>query len=151
MAVIVRAGQRPSEMRWRLYNRFFKVIFDRERDKDHADPMLRQIFAEDEELLTRVHDHVGFVLHARAERSEGSAASLNRSEFKDIVEGLVDQHKDVDKREILDSVMLAVRERLVLLTTPESGGQIRYDVRQLQEFFAARFPRCWARRTTRST
>ncbi len=139
MAVIVRAGQRPPEMRWRLYDRFFKVIFNRERIKEHADPMLRKIFAEDEDLLTRVHDHAGFVLHARAERSEGSAASLSRSEFRNIVQRLVDQHKDADKRVIVDSVMLAARERLVLLTTPESGGQIRYDVRQLQEFFAARF------------
>ncbi len=139
MAVIVRTGQRPPERKWRLYQRFYEVIFEREAIKQHSDRDLLQLFEQEKDLIRTVHEHLGLVLHARAETAAGSHAEVTRDEFREIVSRVVRQQKETNFQNLTDTVMQAATERLVLITTPESGDRIRFDIRQLQEFFAAGF------------
>ena len=90
-------------------------------------------------MLKAVHNRLGFILHARAETSEGAQTHLDRSLFKDLVHATVSTmvERDIDKT--VDALMHATTDRLVLVSTPDDGDHVRFDIRPLQEFFAAEF------------
>ncbi|MGZ8262453.1 MAG: NACHT domain-containing protein, partial [Methylotenera sp.] len=138
MAVVVREGGRPPERRWQLFNGFYLVMKKRESLKDFKNPRIAKLLQEDL-LLKSVHMRLGFVLHARAERSEGAQTALNKDEFRSLVHAVVTELDDHEIEQTVADVMEAITERLVLVSTPENGEQIRFDIRQLQEFFAAEF------------
>lgn len=138
MAVVVREGGRPPERRWQLFNGFYLVMKKRESLKDFKNPRIAKLL-QDDLLLKSVHMRLGFVLHARAERSEGAQTALSKDEFRSLVHDVVTELDDHEVEQTVADVMEAVTERLVLVSTPENGEQIRFDIRQLQEFFAAEF------------
>ncbi len=77
------------------------------------------------------------LLHARAEQSAGANTSVTRAEFDQIVARTVSDLRDDGSEQLTSNLSRAARDRLVLLSTPDDGSLIRYDIRQLQEFFAA--------------
>jgi hypothetical protein len=139
MAVVVRDGGRPPERRWQLFNSFYLVMKKRESLKNFPNPIIARLLREDDRLLKSVHMRLGFILHARAERSAGAQTTLSKGEFKNLVEDVVKELEDDGIYETVAAVMEATTERLVLVNTPENGEQVRFDIRQLQEFFAAEF------------
>jgi hypothetical protein len=139
MAIIVRNGQRPPERKWELYRQFYEVIRSREANRDPADKKLGSLLTRDKVLLKDVHNRLGFVLHAQAETSSGAQASLPRNEFELLVKQAVCAKKDREIDETVETIMTAATERLVLISTPDDGTLVRFQIRQLQEFFAAEF------------
>jgi hypothetical protein len=139
MAVVVRDGGKPPERRWQLYSNFYQVIKRREANRDLPDKQLARLLREDTQLLKTVHNRLGFVLHARAETSQGAQTHLDRSEFRNLVESAVSQMIEGDVRATVEVLMDATANRLVLVNTPDDGNHVRFDIRPLQEFFAAEF------------
>ncbi|MFY3745457.1 hypothetical protein ACOQFB_16215 [Anaeromyxobacter sp. Red801] len=139
MAIIVRGGQRPPEKKWELYNRFYDVIRTREANRELPDQALRALLREDHALLKAVHNRLGFLLHSEAERAQGAQAKLSRADFRTMVETVVREQKDHYIDAITETVLSATTERLVLISTPDDGAHVRFDVRQLQEYFAAEY------------
>ena len=143
MAIIVRGGRRPPERKWQLYQQFFDVMAARESDRRLVDAELSRLFQQELPLIRAVHNRAGFVLHSKAELATGAGASLSRDEFQAVVRSVVEAQKEHDVDRLVAVVMRAATERLVLLTTPDDGAKIRFDIRQLQEFFAAEFIYQW--------
>lgn len=139
MAVVVRDGGRPPERRWQLFTKFYQVIKKREADRNLPDRRLAKLLREDDKLLKTVHNRLGFVLHARAETSKGALTTLSRVEFEELVKEAVSQLMDEDVNITVTTLMNATINRLVLVSTPDDGGHVRFDIRPLQEFFAAEF------------
>jgi len=139
MAVVVRDGGRPPERRWQLFNSFYLTMKKRESQKNFYNPRIERLLREGDRLLRSVHNRLGFVLHARAETSAGAQTTLSKKEFRELVRDAVAQLVEVGIDETVNDVMEATTERLVLVSTPESGESVRFDIRQLQEFFAAEF------------
>lgn len=139
MAVVVRDGGRPPERRWQLYNNFYQVIKRREANRDLADKRLAKLLREDTQLLKTVHNRLGFVLHAQSETSKGAQARMECKEFKKLLERAVSQMIDEEVNVTVDALMDAATNRLVLVNTPDDGNHLRFDIRPLQEFFAAEF------------
>ncbi len=46
---------------------------------------------------------------------------------------------EADVQKTVDILMEATTDRLVLVNTPDDGNHLRFDIRPLQEFFAAEF------------
>lgn len=139
MAVLVRNGQRPPERKWDLYHRFYEVIREREANRDLPDPLLRELFQRDTSLIDTVHQRLGFALHTKAERASGADASLTKSEFKTLVRDVVQETRGDGGGPVIDALLAATTERLVLINTPDQGDRVRFDIRAIQEFFAAEF------------
>ncbi len=139
MAIVVRGGGRPPERRWQLFRNFYEVIRSREANKDSPDPKLARLLREDEQLLKTVHNRLGFVLHSRAETSQGAQTRLPKAEFRQLVMTAVSQMVEQQAVNVVDVLMNATTERLVLVSTPDDGDHVRFDIRPLQEFFAAEF------------
>lgn len=139
MAVVVRDGGRPPEKRWQLFDNFYQVMKKRESLKDFPDPRISKLLRENEQLLKAIHARLGISLHARAENSDGAETTLNRSEFKKLAEQTTSILMDENIEPMVETLMEATMERLVFVNTPENGENVRFDIRQLQEFFAAEF------------
>jgi hypothetical protein len=139
MAVVIRDGGRPPERRWQLFNSFYLVMKKRESLKDFKNPRIAKLLREDDLLLKSVHMRLGFVLHAQAEQSAGAQTTLSKNKFKSLVNDVVTELVENEISETVEDVMEATTERLVLVSTPEDGEQVRFDIRQLQEFFAAEY------------
>ncbi|MGG6195372.1 NACHT domain-containing protein [Pantoea allii] len=139
MAVVVRDGGRPPEKRWELFNNFYSVMKKRESLKDFQGTRIAALLREQDQLLKSIHDRLGVCLHAKAEIGSGAEATLNREEFQDLARQTVMMQFDSDIDITVDTLMEATTERLVFVNTPESSNSVRFDIRQLQEFFAAEF------------
>ncbi len=137
MAVIVRDGGKPPERKWQLFDTFYQVIKKREANRNLPDQELARLLREGDKLLKALHNRLGFELHARAETSQGAQTSLARGELQLIVQEVVSQLQDNFIAETVATLMRATTERLVLVNTPENGEHVRFDIRPLQEFFAA--------------
>ncbi|MCF2146660.1 hypothetical protein IQ276_009390 [Desmonostoc muscorum LEGE 12446] len=140
MAIVVRGGEKPPERRWKLFTNFYQVIRKREANRNLLDKRLAKLLSEEEQLLKTVHNRLGFVLHARAELSKGAQTKLDRNhEFKKLITDAVSQMVETEIDETVDVLMQATTDRLVLVSTPVDGNYVRFDIRPLQEFFAAEF------------
>lgn len=139
MAVVVRDGGRPPERRWELFSNFYKVMKKRESLKDFLDKKISKILQENDVLLKSIHDRLGISLHAKAEKSNGAEATLDKIEFRKLAEQTTTMLQDGNVSDIVNSLMEATTERLVFVNTPDSSNTVRFDIRQLQEFFAAEF------------
>lgn len=111
----------------------------RESLKNFHDPRIDRLLREEDRLLKSVHMRLGFVLHFRAERSEGAQTAMSKLEFRTLVSDVVRELDGQDSESTVSSVMEATTNRLVLVNTPDSGDFVRFDIRQLQEFFAAEY------------
>jgi hypothetical protein len=94
---------------------------------------------EQDKLLKTVHNRLGFILHAKAESSQGAQTKLDKDEFKKLVTDAVTQMVETDLDETVMVLIKATTDRLVLVSTPDDGDHVRFDIRQLQEFFAAEY------------
>ena len=139
MAVVVRDGERPPERKWKLFSNFYQVIKRREANRDLPDKRLAKLLREQDNLLKTVHNRLGFVLHARAELSQGAQTKLERDEFEKLVTGAVNQMIEAEVDKTIKVLMEATTDRLVLVSTPDDGNHVRFDIRPLQEFFAAEY------------
>jgi hypothetical protein len=139
MAVVVRDGGKPPERRWQLFTNFYQVIKKREANRSLPNSDLAQLLSKEDKLLKALHNRLGFFLQARAETSKGAETSLNRDEFRKLVLQTVTDLKDQEIDATVNILMEATTDRLVLVSTPEQGSHVRFDIRPLQEFFAAEF------------
>ena len=139
MAVVVRDGGRPPERKWQLFDNFYTVMRKREANRNLADRNLANLLRENSRVIKVLHNRLGFVLHSRAEKSSGARASLSRVELRDLVRAVVTQLQDKDIERTVKTLMEATTVRLVFVNTPEDSQEVRFDIRPLQEFFAAEF------------
>lgn len=139
MAVVVRDGGRPPEKRWELFNNFYTVMKKREGLKNFPDHKISILLRDQDQLLKAIHDRLGVSLHSKAEISSGAEAALERNEFRELTQQTAIMHLDGNTDDVVNTLMEATTERLVFVNTPESSNSVRFDIRQLQEFFAAEF------------
>ena len=118
---------------------FTIFIKEREANRDLPDKRLEKLLREGDKLLKSLHNRLGFELHARAEVSGGAITSLSRAQLEIIVFEVVSSLQDSQIAETVDTLMEATTNRLVSVSTPEDGEHVRFDLRPLQEFFAAEF------------
>lgn len=139
MAVVVRDGGRPPERRWQLFNNFYQVIKKREANRNLADRQVAKLLRDGDKLIKTLHNRLGFELHSRAEKSSGAQTSIDKLELEGIVYDIVDSLQAAGVEETVGTLMEATTERLVLVSTPENGSSVRFDIRPLQEFFASEY------------
>lgn len=139
MAVVVRDGGRPPEKRWELFNNFYTVMKKRESQKNFPDIRISALLRDRDQLLKSIHDRLGICLHTKSENSKGAEATFEKAEFYQLTKQTSSMQIEGDVEDVVDTLMEATTERLVFVNTPESSESVRFDIRQLQEFFAAEF------------
>ena len=139
MAIVVRDGGRPPERRWELFENFYKVMKKREAQKNFQDQRINKLLREGDALLKAIHTRLGVALHAQAESSKGAEATLDKAEFNSLCKNTVNLLMETNIDSTVAAVREATTERLVFVNTPDNSNSVRFDIRQLQEFFAGEF------------
>lgn len=132
--LVDRMGQPPQE-RWVLFNEYYKLIYQRETERDI--PAAR-VLREHRSDIDAVHERVGLLLQVESERTGGTDAKLTIEQFSAVVhEYLLEEGHEGDELDLLKaSIIKGAAERLVFLVGLELG-QVGFEIRSLQEFMAA--------------
>lgn len=136
LATVVSAQGNPGDNRWQLFESYYRIIYERERQK--AVPPYNSVLSDHQHNINRLHHDVGFLLQYRGENNEAGNTRFTIDEFRQ----LVDKYLDVDgfegdaKFRLVDLITEAAEQRLVFLTS-RIAGELSFDVRSLQEYMAA--------------
>jgi len=136
MSIIAESSRRFSPSRFALFWGYYKVIEQREQNKDFGYSTLLRDYAPQ---ILDLHLRVGLLLQERAETAAGSDAVLSPEGLRDVawqVLNAAGYEPSNNDKALLDQILRAATHRLVLLTPQPSGGY-GYDVRSLQELMAA--------------
>ncbi len=135
MANLVDLGGEPPQERWRLFQRYFQVIYDREIQRRIP---ASEILRDHRTPIEDIHGRVGLRLQIESEKTGQTSARLSLADLHGIVDRRLDEAGfDADKRnQLATQIIQAAGERLVFLVGVREG-QIGFEIRSLQEFFAA--------------
>jgi hypothetical protein len=125
----------PPEERWALFNAYYRLIFERETERDIPSVTVLRTHTVD---IDAIHRRVGLALQVESERSGGTDARLTVDQFGKIVEDyLIEEGNEHPGLEVLKGKIIeAATNRLVFLVGLEAG-QVGFEIRSLQEFMAA--------------
>jgi hypothetical protein len=131
---VILAGGRPSRQRESLFTDYVDVIYKRERAKH------RSILTTEKDVLIGLHQYLGYLVHARAGQATHVRSALTEQEFRSEVEVFLrhdDPYKGADEMaQQVDILVREARDRLVLIVEG-SPGYFGFELRSLQEYFAA--------------
>lgn len=135
LAALVEQSGRPPRERWRLFREYFRIILDRERERQFA---AVQVLRDHQDLIERLHAELGYRAQLAGELTGGTSDGLRRSDVAEVVRQLLlaDHQDPAEIDDLVDRIDRAVFDRLVFLCG-EGDDRVRFDVRSLQEFFAA--------------
>jgi hypothetical protein len=137
MTLLVDSTGEPPRERWRLFSDYYRVIYDRERQRDiPAARLLGDYQAE----IDSIHQRVAQRLQIDSEQAGGTDAAMSEAAFAELVDRrLSDEgHEDAERRQLTAKIREAALHRLVFLVAP-TDGKIGFEVRSLQEFMAAQY------------
>ncbi|MFJ6507591.1 NACHT domain-containing protein [Streptomyces sp. NPDC091879] len=135
MAVLLdRVGKAPKD-RFTLFADYYRVIFERELEKEGAASNLLRDHKTD---IDSIHADVGLLLQTRSERSGETESRITVEELDTIINDRLDSegHQGAELEELTAAISRAATHRLVFLV-PSRDGEVSFEIRSLQEFWAA--------------
>lgn len=135
LATLVEQSGSPPRERWRLFREYFRIILDRERERQFK---AVQVLRDHQDVIERLHAELGYRAQLAGELAGGTSDGLRRSDVAAVVRGLLEEnhHDPATIEDVVTCIDDAVFDRLVFLSG-EGDDRVRFDVRSLQEFFAA--------------
>jgi len=135
MATLVEQIGPPPQERWRLFSRYYDVIYGREQERAIATSQLLRDHRPD---IDAIHSEVALILQLESESAGGAEARLSRARFERIVISRLknEGHDEKVLRQLTERIIEAATNRLVFLVSPQHE-QIGFEIRSLQEFMAA--------------
>ncbi len=133
-ALVDRMGQ-PPETRWKLFEAYYNVIYQREVERNiPASELLRKYEAD----INAIHSRVGLLLQIDTEQRGGTESRISAQRFKAVVEERLREegHSRNDLSELTNWIVEAASQRLVFLVGLEAD-RVGFEIRSLQEFMAA--------------
>ncbi|MEU8468245.1 hypothetical protein AB0F30_10010 [Streptomyces sp. NPDC029006] len=135
MAVLLdRVGKAPKD-RFTLFADYYRVIFERELEKEGAANNLLRDHKTD---IDSIHADVGLLLQTRSERSGETESRITVEELDTIIRDrlISEGHAGQELDYLTSSISRAATHRLVFLV-PSRDGEVSFEIRSLQEFWAA--------------
>ena len=135
MAALVDKVGKPPQERWTLFRDYYKVIYDREVERDIPAAEILRDYKPD---VDTIHYRVGLLLQIEGESSGSTDARLSRGRLTEIIRDRLveEEHTDSEVEELQDKITKAAAERLVFLAGLESD-RVGFEIRSFQEFMAA--------------
>jgi hypothetical protein len=135
MATLLDAMGQPPDGRWNLFSRYYRVVYDRELEREIPAASVLREYKPD---IDAIHRRVGLLLQVESESERQSEPKISSDRFARIVrDRLRDEEHDVEGNEdLVAQIIMAATDRLVFLVGVESD-QVGFEIRSLQEFMAA--------------
>ncbi|MEX0153788.1 NACHT domain-containing protein [Microbacterium sp. LMI1-1-1.1] len=124
----------PSD-RFELFDRYYRVVYDREVSKPGAVGELKTLRGH----IDHLHEEAGVRLQRSAQRPSGSDPVVAKREIRKLLARRLSAagFEDSDADSLAEKLIRLSTERLVLLVSRRTG-KYEFDVRSLQEYMAAR-------------
>ena len=135
MATLLERMGQPPEGRWNLFSQYYRVIYDRELERDIPAASVLRDYKPD---IDAIHRRVGLLLQVESESARGVEAQMPRSRFAEVVKARLreEEHDFTGNEALVSQIIDTAMERLVFLVGVEAG-QVGFEIRSLQEFMAA--------------
>jgi hypothetical protein len=133
-ALAEEAVELPSD-RFELFDRYYKVVYERELAKSDAFAELKSL----RQHIDHLHEQAGLKLQARTEVAGKSDAVLTKTEISRILRRRLTRagFEEAQSETIADTLLQLSTERLVMLVS-RRPQKFEFEVRSLQEYMAAR-------------
>lgn len=124
----------PSD-RFELFDRYYKVVYERELAKSEAFAELKTL----RQHIDHLHEQAGIKLQARTEQPGKSDAVLTKTEIGRILRRRLTMagFDETESETIADKLLRLSTERVVMLVS-RRPAKYEFEVRSLQEYMAAR-------------
>lgn len=135
MATLVdRMGQPPQE-RWKLFKEYYKVIYQRELERDIPTSQILRDYQAD---IDAIHNRVGLLLQVESDQSGQTDARLPIDRFASLVDQRLSEegHEEEELDALSRKIIHAATDRLVFLVSLQAD-EVGFEIRSLQEFMAA--------------
>ncbi|MFI0925124.1 NACHT domain-containing protein [Streptomyces sp. NPDC021012] len=136
MAILLERRERVPQQRYRLFNDYYQVIFNREVSKPGPIGLLIDDYRTQ---IDHLHERVGLFLQVQSEGVGDSDAIISREQLSRITQRHLKEegYSDPDAYSLASRLVEAAMHRLILLV-PKKGDSFGFEVRSLQEFMAAK-------------
>ncbi len=136
MSTLLERATRVPDTRHALFDAYYAAIYSREQVKASS---LGRILTKYRAVVDFAHEQVALYLHVQAQNPGNAESLLDSSKLAQLIEYrlLLDEHDDQDARRLAREIITATRNRVVLLVG-KHGDLLGYEVRPIQEYFAAR-------------
>ena len=136
MSILLEGRERAPRARYELFDAYYETIYSREISKPGPLALLLETRRRD---VNALHNWLGFHLQAKSESADNSDASTAREDLKNAaLKRLAEEGYDREQAlPLAEQVLAAVTSRLVLIV-PRGLDDVGFEVRSIQEFFAAR-------------
>ena len=135
MATLVERLGEPPRQRYRLFEQYYRTIYEREVGREGV---LSEILSGRKTDIDLIHYRTGLVLQTESERAGATEARLTDERFRALVRARLDE-VEVDRsvaEDLLTRITAGSLDRLVFLIRPQAG-LVGFELRSLQEFMAA--------------
>ncbi|KEP74538.1 hypothetical protein HR12_08345 [Microbacterium sp. SUBG005] len=136
MSTLLERLSHVPDTRHALFDAYYKAIYTRERARASS---LGLILTTHERVIDYLHEQVALFLHARAADAGLSEPLIEGTALRPLIVARLkaDEYDDLEADRLAAEIIRAVRDRVVLLTGIRDG-LVGFEVRILQEYFAAR-------------
>lgn len=136
MALLLERQHRAPRHRFELYRGYYETVYNREAAKDTSDAATLQ---RHKPHIDALHTRAGLVLQARAEHEGDAESMLTEDDLREESFNLLTEEGfDDDEADERSRRMVQLAERRLVLLVPRPDGGVGFEVRTLQEYFAAR-------------
>jgi hypothetical protein len=134
MATLLERMGQPPEGRWNLFSQYYRVIYDRELEREIA---AAEVLRDHKPDIDAIHHRVGLLLQVESEGRQVDPR-MSREHFAGVVrERLREEgHEEEGDAGLIDQIIDTAMERLVFLVGVEAD-HVGFEIRSLQEFMAA--------------
>jgi hypothetical protein len=136
MAQLLAHISQPPQERYKLFQQYYKVIYQREIEREVE--VLSQLLREHEANVDSIHHRTGLLLQMESERTRHTDATITVDEFKAVVTARLKEEgfSGVALESLTDEIAACATDRLVFLV-PSQSERVGFEIRSLQEFMAA--------------
>jgi len=136
ISLLLEARERAPQARYALFEAYYETIYSREAAKPGS---VGRLLQEQRSHINALHDRVGLVLQVESEKTGGADAMVSQSHLRALaIERLrAEGYEHRDAARLSDDILTGVTKRLVLIV-PKALEDVGFEVRSIQEFFAAR-------------
>ncbi|WP_312167781.1 hypothetical protein [Microbacterium sp.] len=136
MSTLLERLSQVPDTRHALFDAYYRAIYTRERTRASS---LGKILTAHERVIDYLHEQVALFLHARAAEGGISEPLIEGNALRPLIFARLkaDEYDDSEADRLAAEIIRAVHDRVVLITGIRDG-LVGFEVRILQEYFAAR-------------
>lgn len=134
MAILVKSGGKPPKERYSLFDKYYKIIYDRERQRG-ASRLLEEL---PEKCYKDIHKIFGLASQKLSETKNAPSASFSGSKFNGLIRSYLEFNEfNEDEIEANSTDIKYDITRRLLFIVEDKQDNIKFSIRALQEYFAS--------------